>query len=79
MTNEPEINYEVSGPITTMNIPRREWKIHPSLKTHDAWIRRTESVVPTATSYRKKCPYLVRLTNTTDHTVYCTAHLPILA
>ncbi|OWZ01980.1 hypothetical protein PHMEG_00026542 [Phytophthora megakarya] len=75
MKNEPEIHYEVSGPRTTMKIPRREWltfkvsKKHPSLRTHDVWIRRTESIVPTVTSYRKRWPYGVRLTNITDHTV----------
>ncbi|OWY95778.1 LOW QUALITY PROTEIN: hypothetical protein PHMEG_00034135 [Phytophthora megakarya] len=85
MKGEPEIHYEVSGPSATMNIPRREWltfkvsKKHPSPKTHDVWIRRTESVVPTVTSYRKRWPYRVRLTNITDHTVYCPAHFPILA
>ncbi|OWY99818.1 hypothetical protein PHMEG_00029121 [Phytophthora megakarya] len=85
MKNEPEIHYEVSGPSTAMNIPRREWmtftvsKKHPSPKTHDVWIRRTESVVPTVTSYRRKWPYRVRLTNITDHTAYCPAHFPILA
>ncbi|OWY98320.1 hypothetical protein PHMEG_00030939 [Phytophthora megakarya] len=47
--------------------------------THDVWIRRTESIVPTVTSYRKRWPYRVRLTNITDHTVYCPAHFPILA
>ncbi|OWZ04091.1 hypothetical protein PHMEG_00024070 [Phytophthora megakarya] len=85
MKNEPETHYEFSGPSTTLNIPRREWttfkvsKRRPSPKTHDVRIRRMESVVPTVTSYRKRCPYRVRLTNTTDHTVYYPAHFPILA
>ncbi|OWZ00449.1 hypothetical protein PHMEG_00028354, partial [Phytophthora megakarya] len=80
MKNEPEKHYEVSGPILTMNIPRRKRKpfkvskTHPSPKTHDVWIRRTESVVPTVTSYRKRRPYRVRLTNITNHTVFCPAH-----
>ncbi|OWZ10834.1 hypothetical protein PHMEG_00016239 [Phytophthora megakarya] len=75
MNNEPEIHYEVSGAVTMMNIPRREWKRfkvskrHSSPKTHEVWIRRTESVVPTLTSYREICPYHVRLTNITDHKV----------
>ncbi|OWZ15824.1 hypothetical protein PHMEG_00010471 [Phytophthora megakarya] len=79
------MNQKYTGPITTLNIPRRERmtfkvsKRHPSPKTHDVWIRRTESVVPTVTGYRKRCPYCLRLTNITDHTVYCPAHLPVLA
>ncbi|OWY93932.1 hypothetical protein PHMEG_00036488 [Phytophthora megakarya] len=71
MKDEPELHYEVSGPSSTMNIPRREWmtfkvsKKHLSPRTHDVWIRRTESKVPTVTSYRKRWPYRIRLTNIT--------------
>ncbi|OWZ03654.1 hypothetical protein PHMEG_00024573 [Phytophthora megakarya] len=82
MKDEPEVHYEVSGPSATMNIPRREWmpfkvsKKHPSPKTHG---KNRINSADWVTSYRKRWPYRVRLTNITDHTVYCPAHFPILA
>ncbi|OWZ20727.1 hypothetical protein PHMEG_0004822 [Phytophthora megakarya] len=81
MISGVEVRYEESGPEIAMIYQVNLSCIEATRDTesHDVWIRRTETLVPTVTRYRKKKPDQVRLTNISRRTVYCSAHMPLIA
>ncbi|KAG6623045.1 uncharacterized protein IUM83_12331 [Phytophthora cinnamomi] len=77
----PHIN---SGPAEDLLIPGHEWvdyrppKRQPSEETHELWIRRTETLVPTVKAIRQGKVSRVRVTNVSDRLLSCRAHTPLL-
>ncbi|KAE9284503.1 hypothetical protein PR003_g26839 [Phytophthora rubi] len=67
--NEPHDTQVVGGPNEDWYIPGREWREfrlprwQPPLSTHEVWIRRSETLVPTITKFRRGRPTWVQLTN----------------
>ncbi|KAG6622501.1 uncharacterized protein IUM83_05308 [Phytophthora cinnamomi] len=77
----PHIN---SGPAEGLLIPGHEWvdyrppRRQPSEETHELWIRRTETLVPTVKAFRRGKVSRVRVTNVSDRLLSCRAHTPLL-
>ncbi|KAE9303859.1 hypothetical protein PF008_g22113 [Phytophthora fragariae] len=60
--DEPHGMHAVGGPTENLYIPGREWREfrlprqQPPLSTHELWIRRSETLVPTITKFRRGRP-----------------------
>ena len=74
----------VGGPTSSLDVESRLYKefqlrrTQPSTSTHDLWIRRLPSLVPTILYSKKGRASRVRMTNISAKCATCPAHYPLL-